>query len=89
MILVIDEIQKIKDWSSVVKMLWDEDTRLRVPLKVILTGSSALLLQKGLLLCEIKRGRNHAKNERGKQMKKEQNRVCKREALGASLLREQ
>jgi len=48
MILVIDEIQKIKDWSSVVKMLWDEDTRLRVPLKVILTGSSALLLQKGL-----------------------------------------
>ena len=48
MILVIDEIQKIKDWSSAVKMLWDEDTRLHVPLKVILTGSSALLLQKGL-----------------------------------------
>jgi len=47
-ILVIDEIQKIKEWSSAVKMLWDEDTRLRVPLKVILTGSSALLLQKGL-----------------------------------------
>jgi len=48
MILVIDEIQKIKDWSAAVKMLWDEDTRLRIPLKVILTGSSALLLQKGL-----------------------------------------
>jgi len=47
-ILVIDEIQKIKDWSSAVKMLWDEDTRLHIPLKVILTGSSALLLQKGL-----------------------------------------
>ena len=47
-LLVIDEAQKIKDWSSAVKMLWDEDTRLHVPLKVILTGSSALLLQKGL-----------------------------------------
>jgi predicted AAA+ superfamily ATPase len=48
LIFVIDEIQKIKNWSPVVKLLWDEDTRLRVPLKVILTGSSALLLQKGL-----------------------------------------
>ncbi|MCL2427512.1 MAG: ATP-binding protein [Oscillospiraceae bacterium] len=47
-ILVIDEIQKVGDWSSVVKMLWDEDTRLRISLKVILTGSSSLLLQKGL-----------------------------------------
>jgi predicted AAA+ superfamily ATPase len=47
-ILVIDEIQKIQDWSSIVKLLWDEDSRLRVPLKVILTGSSSLLLQKGL-----------------------------------------
>jgi len=48
MILIIDEIQKVKGWSSVVKKLWDEDTRLHNPLKVILTGSSALLLQKGL-----------------------------------------
>jgi len=47
-ILIIDEIQKIKDWSSMVKLLWDEDNRLRVPLKVVLTGSSSLLLQKGL-----------------------------------------
>jgi predicted AAA+ superfamily ATPase len=47
-ILVIDEIQKVAKWSSVVKMLWDEDTRQRVSLKVILTGSSSLLLQKGL-----------------------------------------
>ena len=47
-ILVIDEIQKIKDWSAIVKLLWDEDNRLRLPLKVILTGSSSLLLQKGL-----------------------------------------
>jgi predicted AAA+ superfamily ATPase len=47
-VLVVDEIQKISDWSSVVKQLWDEDTRNKTPLKVILTGSSALLLQKGL-----------------------------------------
>jgi predicted AAA+ superfamily ATPase len=45
---VIDEIQKIGKWSSIVKLLWDEDSRLNVPLKVILTGSSSLLLQKGL-----------------------------------------
>jgi predicted AAA+ superfamily ATPase len=48
LVLVIDEIQKAGKWSSVVKLLWDEDTRLRVPLKVVLTGSSSLLLQKGL-----------------------------------------
>jgi predicted AAA+ superfamily ATPase len=47
-ILVIDEIQKVGNWSSIVKLLWDEDTRLHVPLKVALTGSSSLLLQKGL-----------------------------------------
>jgi len=47
-ILVVDEIQKIKGWSPIVKLLWDEDNRLRVPLKVVLTGSSSLLLQKGL-----------------------------------------
>ncbi|MCL2358985.1 MAG: ATP-binding protein [Candidatus Bathyarchaeota archaeon] len=47
-ILVIDEIQKISKWSSIVKLLWDEDNRLFTPLKVVLTGSSSLLLQKGL-----------------------------------------
>ncbi|MCL2030744.1 MAG: ATP-binding protein [Oscillospiraceae bacterium] len=47
-ILVIDEIQKIKGWSSIVKLLWDEDSRWLSPVKVVLTGSSSLLLQKGL-----------------------------------------
>jgi predicted AAA+ superfamily ATPase len=46
-ILVIDEIQKVGYWSSIVKLLWDEDSRLDIPLKVVLTGSSSLLLQKG------------------------------------------
>ncbi len=47
-VLVIDEIQKVGNWSSVVKLLWDEDSRFQTRLKVILTGSSSLLLQKGL-----------------------------------------
>lgn len=47
-ILALDEIQKIGQWSETVKRLWDEDTRQGVPLRVILSGSSSLLLQKGL-----------------------------------------
>ncbi|MDR2553767.1 MAG: ATP-binding protein, partial [Treponema sp.] len=47
-ILVVDEIQKIPQWSAMVKLLWDEDTRRNIPLKVILSGSSSLLIQKGL-----------------------------------------
>lgn len=47
-ILVIDEIQKVPDWSSIVKLLWDEDTRKKIPIKLIITGSSSLLIQKGL-----------------------------------------
>ena len=47
-LLVIDEIQKITNWSEVVKKLWDEDSRLNQPIKVILLGSSRLLLQQGL-----------------------------------------
>ncbi|WP_026768812.1 ATP-binding protein [Asinibacterium sp. OR53] len=47
-LLVIDEIQKIDNWSEVVKRLWDEDTRKAVNIKVILLGSSRLLMQRGL-----------------------------------------
>lgn len=47
-ILVLDEVQKIPDWSTIVKKLWDEDTRYKVPLQVVLLGSSSLLMQKGL-----------------------------------------
>jgi predicted AAA+ superfamily ATPase len=41
-ILAIDEIQKIPGWSEVLKRLWDTTTP---PLKVIVTGSSALLVE--------------------------------------------
>lgn len=47
-LLVLDEIQKIPDWSSVVKKCWDEDTRHKVHLKVVLLGSAPLLIQRGL-----------------------------------------
>jgi uncharacterized protein len=47
-LLVLDEIQKVAHWSSVVKLLWDADTHSDVPLKVVLLGSSPLLIQSGL-----------------------------------------
>lgn len=47
-LLVIDEIQKIDNWSEVIKQQWDKDTREKVNIKVILLGSSRLLIQKGL-----------------------------------------
>lgn len=47
-VLAIDEVQKIENWSEIVKKLWDEDTLNDTPLKVILSGSSRLLIQKGL-----------------------------------------
>lgn len=47
-VLILDEIQKVGNWSEAVKRLWDEDTRNRVPLRVVLLGSSPLLIFKGL-----------------------------------------
>lgn len=47
-ILVLDEIQKIPDWSETVKRLWDEDTRAHRPLRVVLLGSAPLLIARGL-----------------------------------------
>lgn len=46
-LLVLDEIQKIPGWSDVVKRLWDEDSRMRRPVKVILLGSAPLLIARG------------------------------------------
>ena len=47
-ILVIDEIQKIDNWSEVVKKEWDDDTFHERNIKVLLLGSSRVLLGKGL-----------------------------------------
>jgi predicted AAA+ superfamily ATPase len=47
-LLVIDEIQKIPDWSNLVKIQWDKDSFDNTIIKIILLGSSQLMLQKGL-----------------------------------------
>ena len=47
-ILALDEAQKVSGWSEAVKRLWDEDTRARLPLRVVLLGSAPLLMQRGL-----------------------------------------
>ncbi|GAB1416514.1 ATP-binding protein [Paludibacter sp.] len=47
-LLIIDEIQKIDNWSEVVKQQWDKDTFDNINIKVIILGSSRLLIQKGL-----------------------------------------
>jgi len=47
-VLALDEIQKVPAWSETVKKLWDEDTSRRAELKVVILGSSPLLLQRGL-----------------------------------------
>ncbi len=47
MLLVIDEVQKIKGWSEPVKKLWDEDTFHDTPIKLLLLGSSRVMLERG------------------------------------------
>lgn len=48
LILVIDEIQKIQHWSEIVKANWDADKINNINIKLVLLGSSRLLIQKGL-----------------------------------------
>ena len=47
-VLFIDEIQKINNWSECVKKNWDRDTADGRKLKLIILGSSRLLLEDGL-----------------------------------------
>lgn len=47
-ILVIDEIHKIDNWSEQVKREWDADTRNGTNIKVVLLGSSRMLIKAGL-----------------------------------------
>lgn len=47
-VLVIDEIQKIANWSEAVKKEWDSDSFNDINIKVLLLGSSRVLLEKGL-----------------------------------------
>lgn len=43
-VLVFDEIHKINNWSEQVKREWDNDTFRDINIKVVLLGSSRLLL---------------------------------------------
>jgi predicted AAA+ superfamily ATPase len=47
-LLVLDEVQKVPHWCEAVKSLWDEDSRARRVLKVVLLGSAPLLVHRGL-----------------------------------------
>ena len=47
-LLILDEIHKVRGWSEVVKRLWDEERAKRGPVRSLVLGSSALLLQQGL-----------------------------------------
>ncbi len=47
-LLALDEVQKVSGWSEIVKRLWDEDTADETRLKVVLLGSSPLLIQRRL-----------------------------------------
>ena len=47
-VLVVDEIQKIPNWSETVKGLWDADRAKDCPLHVVILGSAPLLMQSGL-----------------------------------------
>lgn len=47
-LLVIDEVQKILNWSETIKAEWDRDTREKRELVVVLLGSSRMLVEKGL-----------------------------------------
>lgn len=47
-LLVIDEIQKIPNWSETVKAEWDRDSLENRNLIVVLLGSSRVMIQKGL-----------------------------------------
>lgn len=46
-VLAIDEVQKIEGWTEVIKKLWDQSKKTN-RLKVVLTGSAALSIEKKL-----------------------------------------
>ena len=47
-VLALDEIQRIPDWSAVVKGLWDADRLAERPLRILLAGSAPMGIQQGL-----------------------------------------
>jgi hypothetical protein len=46
-LLVLDEVQKVRGWSETVKLLWDNRSA-GTDIRLLILGSSALLMQEGL-----------------------------------------
>ena len=47
-VMVLDEIQRIPNWSGIVKGLWDRDRRTGCPLRVVILGSAPWAMLTGL-----------------------------------------
>ncbi len=47
-ILVLDEVQKLPNWTEEIKRLWDEDTHSGRDVRVVVLGSAPLLIARGL-----------------------------------------
>ena len=47
-LLVIDEVQKVPNWSETIKGLWDANLSGAQPMHVVLLGSSPLLMHQGI-----------------------------------------
>ncbi|MFH0997179.1 MAG: AAA family ATPase [Pseudomonadota bacterium] len=47
-LLVLDEVQKVRGWSESLKSKWDADRRMSRDIRLLVLGSSALLIQTGL-----------------------------------------
>jgi len=47
-VLVLDEVQKLPNWTEEIKRLWDEDTRTGHDVRVVVLGSAPLLIARGL-----------------------------------------
>ncbi len=47
-LLILDELQKVRGWSEVLKRLWDAKDESQGDIRLLVLGSSALLVQSGL-----------------------------------------
>ncbi len=47
-LLILDEIQKIPDWSNILKYIYDKNERDQSRIRIVILGSSSLLMQRGL-----------------------------------------
>jgi uncharacterized protein len=47
-VLVLDEAQKLRNWTEEIKRLWDQDTREGRDVRTVILGSAPLLISRGL-----------------------------------------